>query len=1097
MLMAEKEDMQSSPTSSSSGKKKEEVIKVLLRQLHMMEEDDDEDVRRVQYFQQTSSSSVVYLKSDDHQEKKTKTRRREVDTKSKKVVKVRTETGGGEDYEREDLDREVESSEPSSNGSTATMSQEAESTPTMIRESTRVIPSSDAEIVTTATTSRTRREQSLREDSIDLGIMSTRFPEDEAEDSQLHDVPHHPSEQFIEDCGMRALMMMKSSSIKGIRGGDTGQKDRDHKKSSKGRRGEQKLTDQKSRSISHQPLIISSSSSVVTSGTLLDPAAADVIASHQMRPSDQASKGIRSSLRLEGETGTSTSDPASAAGPPGVASSDPSSSGIMMHHQGTPVPQHQQSSSASLSLFNVPSAGDRRRSSLTVESCWGIRSAGESENHYYSRRRGSSGGVENVTTGSGAAAASGSITLSSSINNHHNNSHQQRNIASAVASGYPGTSSERSSSSIVSGSRRRSSSSIRFADDTDTGTDILMITEEDLADILDDPVYGSDYMTSYSRQSGHHRLSSPFWDEDNLMATPAGLQHVTTDPSQLIESSSASGGEEPYWRPATPPATHLVSSDVIRATTPILPPSISPHQMVSPFINYSHSLYKPRVLHPVGGVDSPESTSTSSIPTVGGIQHHHPSHHHPSHHTHPKRRSSSLIASSVSNRLHLLHGIYGMSVGGAGSYGRRARHPSEPSSKTMRGGGDRGEEREEERVPDPVLMAKRRKDRESASKLLLTLRRRKSLSRSIHVIDPIALLDYSYSRVILNRFLKSSIQWKFSSFTLDTMTGGHPLSELLAHLFDYYDLISYFKLDMINLWKLFKLFEQGYHDTNPYHNSVHAADVTQAMHCFLAERSLGPYLSRMEIMCALLSAVSHDLDHPGVNQHFLISTNSHLAALYNNLSVLESHHWRFAISCLRESHVFDHFPPDDWIQVKFLLKSLILATDITQQASYLAQFRMTLASMFHVTSTLDDQEMIMQQHHQPLQQEFSLLSSTKQEIPDDHKDVLKSDTATTTITETKSTKVMTCEEIIREKRISVMMSLPENRLFILKIALKCADLGNPCRPWFLSKKWSEQIISEFYRQGDFERQLHLPITPICNRYEASMAKIQCGECHFY
>lgn len=77
------------------------------------------------------------------------------------------------------------------------------------------------------------------------------------------------------------------------------------------------------------------------------------------------------------------------------------------------------------------------------------------------------------------------------------------------------------------------------------------------------------------------------------------------------------------------------------------------------------------------------------------------------------------------------------------------------------------------------------------------------------------------------------------------------------------------------------LFEAGYHDTNPYHNSVHAADVTQAMHCFIQEKRIGPHLSPMETMCSILAAVTHDLDHPGVNQHFLIATKSHLAALYN------------------------------------------------------------------------------------------------------------------------------------------------------------------------------------------------------------------------
>ena len=84
------------------------------------------------------------------------------------------------------------------------------------------------------------------------------------------------------------------------------------------------------------------------------------------------------------------------------------------------------------------------------------------------------------------------------------------------------------------------------------------------------------------------------------------------------------------------------------------------------------------------------------------------------------------------------------------------------------------------------------------------------------------------------------------------------------------------------------LIEQGYHETNPYHNGVHAADVTQAMHCFIQEDKIGPHLQPIEKMCAILAAVAHDLDHPGVNQHFLIATNSHLASLYNVSSLSAS-----------------------------------------------------------------------------------------------------------------------------------------------------------------------------------------------------------------
>ena len=42
-------------------------------------------------------------------------------------------------------------------------------------------------------------------------------------------------------------------------------------------------------------------------------------------------------------------------------------------------------------------------------------------------------------------------------------------------------------------------------------------------------------------------------------------------------------------------------------------------------------------------------------------------------------------------------------------------------------------------------------------------------------------------------------------------------------------LIQYYHFDPLVVWKFFALVEKSYHATNPYHNAVHAADVTQAM----------------------------------------------------------------------------------------------------------------------------------------------------------------------------------------------------------------------------------------------------------------------------
>lgn len=72
------------------------------------------------------------------------------------------------------------------------------------------------------------------------------------------------------------------------------------------------------------------------------------------------------------------------------------------------------------------------------------------------------------------------------------------------------------------------------------------------------------------------------------------------------------------------------------------------------------------------------------------------------------------------------------------------------------------------------------------------------------------------------------------------------------------------------------------------------------------------------------------------------------------------------------------------------------------------------------------------------------------------------------------------------------MQTGDHRHFMLQIALKCADICNPCRPWEVSRAWSLQVSEEFYRQGDLERRLGLPVTPLCDRFTSSVCKIQTG-----
>lgn len=68
-----------------------------------------------------------------------------------------------------------------------------------------------------------------------------------------------------------------------------------------------------------------------------------------------------------------------------------------------------------------------------------------------------------------------------------------------------------------------------------------------------------------------------------------------------------------------------------------------------------------------------------------------------------------------------------------------------------------------------------------------------------------------------------------------TSRSGNSLITLTFHLLNQYGLVELFQLDMVRLWRFLVMVQEDYHSDNPYHNAVHAADVTQAMYCYLRE----------------------------------------------------------------------------------------------------------------------------------------------------------------------------------------------------------------------------------------------------------------------
>lgn len=67
--------------------------------------------------------------------------------------------------------------------------------------------------------------------------------------------------------------------------------------------------------------------------------------------------------------------------------------------------------------------------------------------------------------------------------------------------------------------------------------------------------------------------------------------------------------------------------------------------------------------------------------------------------------------------------------------------------------------------------------------------------------------------------------------------------------------------------------EDHYVKDNPFHNSMHAADVTQSTNVLLNTPALEGVFTPIEICGALFAACIHDVDHPGLTNQFLINSS--------------------------------------------------------------------------------------------------------------------------------------------------------------------------------------------------------------------------------
>lgn len=292
----------------------------------------------------------------------------------------------------------------------------------------------------------------------------------------------------------------------------------------------------------------------------------------------------------------------------------------------------------------------------------------------------------------------------------------------------------------------------------------------------------------------------------------------------------------------------------------------------------------------------------------------------------------------------------------------------------------------------------------------------------------------------LREMLSNDSQWDFDVIRLEKLTGKRPLVWLGMTIMTRLEVTQTLRCDEATLQNWLTVIEANYHQANAYHNSTHAADVLQSTAYFLQRQRIRPMLDPVDEAACLIAAAIHDVDHPGKTSGFLCNAGSDLALLYNDISVLESHHAALAFKLTLHDdrvNIFKALDRDTYKVLRQSVVDMVLATEMTKHFEHLSKF----VNIFAKPSHRDD------------------------------------DASNDALAELDYAALATSDNITLVKRMLI----------------KCADVSNPSRPLTLCVEWARRIAEEYFNQTAEEKARGLPVVmPQFDRTTCSIPKSQIG-----
>ena len=130
-----------------------------------------------------------------------------------------------------------------------------------------------------------------------------------------------------------------------------------------------------------------------------------------------------------------------------------------------------------------------------------------------------------------------------------------------------------------------------------------------------------------------------------------------------------------------------------------------------------------------------------------------------------------------------------------------------------------------------------------------------------------------------------------------------------------------------------------------YHSSLHGADVCYSTYIILNllknEANNIPNISELDIVSLIISALSHDVGHPGLTNQFLIKSKNEISIIYNDISVLENFHCSKTFKLLQNNdiNIFSNFSNEDFLLIRKKIIGEILSTDLASHFKIIDNFK--------------------------------------------------------------------------------------------------------------------------------------------------------------